>query len=528
MKISRTRISEIFCLPATGIDPEDYKKDSESNILQVILKSSYAHHSTGLKKVMLKRKYRLLMDIVQKTIMGATCSQDAVTHLKIRLMGAIIDRAEVDWSGFLMRRLIEESKRFVLDEQTNIWSAVSTVGLVTKVTELLVSFFPGKEWAEKYTKKFPNSKLILLKNEPLPGLEDTDEEVAAVELGKKKKGAVAKEETEEGGIELGKKKKGDVAEEETSEEERKGGAKLQKKKGKGLAVEVPKKRKDVTLAEVAGRKPGGILIREPTQKKPKVTHKEITPKASPAKEVKKAVKVAEKPAAVEDVLATDAAISAVVEDVLETEAAKDASAEDAEASTSEESSSDSEEPSPSKVTPLDPKPINSAPPPTSEENLVIEDQPHIGEELQDEQSSSSESTPTQTHISQTHISDSSTSSGDGEEEVGNQQVEDLPDLSQILEIPNPNTTPSKTQPTHVELNHRRRLESMLDKKFPELLEVVKVKDEVLDVLVWRDIRLGVFEDLSLVILSKGGLDNYVDYELALRKAAKVHYATFCF
>ncbi|KAL8477276.1 hypothetical protein ACS0TY_029533 [Phlomoides rotata] len=65
---------------------------------------------------------------------------------------------------------------------------------------------------------------------------------------------------------------------------------------------------------------------------------------------------------------------------------------------------------------------------------------------------------------------------------------------------------------------------MIDAEFPVLKQHEEVRNEVLDVLVWRDIRLGGFEDLALVILAKGGLDEYADFELDLRKAAGVSFA----
>ncbi|KAL8465004.1 hypothetical protein ACS0TY_034473 [Phlomoides rotata] len=67
------------------------------------------------------------------------------------------------------------------------------------------------------------------------------------------------------------------------------------------------------------------------------------------------------------------------------------------------------------------------------------------------------------------------------------------------------------------MTHRHRIEKMLDERFPILDECLVVKKEVLDVLVWRNIRLGGFEDLALVIESKGGLNGYLDFELEIRE-----------
>ncbi|KAL8546668.1 hypothetical protein ACS0TY_006407 [Phlomoides rotata] len=78
---------------------------------------------------------------------------------------------------------------------------------------------------------------------------------------------------------------------------------------------------------------------------------------------------------------------------------------------------------------------------------------------------------------------------------------------------------------YVETTHRRRLEKMMDERFPDLKEYADVKEIVLDVLVWRDIRLGGFEDLALIVRENGGLDRFLEFELEMRELAEVNLAS---
>lgn len=102
LEITDDDLQRIFRLPAPTdrIMPDVYRTRQERAILDFLLCPADAHHTKGFKKPMLKRKFRLLFDIVQKVIVGITYSLDAVTQDKVRIMAAIIDNAKIDWQGF--------------------------------------------------------------------------------------------------------------------------------------------------------------------------------------------------------------------------------------------------------------------------------------------------------------------------------------------------------------------------------------------------------------------------------------------
>lgn len=103
--------------------PKNYRNGDERAILNEILRPSDKHIKSGFKKSMLKRKGRLLLDITQKVIMCITWSWDAITFEKMRVMAAIIDNAQVNWLGFLEKRLVEESAKFIVKEKKYVLSS---------------------------------------------------------------------------------------------------------------------------------------------------------------------------------------------------------------------------------------------------------------------------------------------------------------------------------------------------------------------------------------------------------------------
>lgn len=61
-----------------------------------------------LKKYLLRRKYRLLMIILNKCILGDQDSHDGLSRPKLCCLRAIVDGVKVDWSGLLLTRFQEE------------------------------------------------------------------------------------------------------------------------------------------------------------------------------------------------------------------------------------------------------------------------------------------------------------------------------------------------------------------------------------------------------------------------------------
>lgn len=102
-------ISDCFDLPCpvNGILPEFYYIGEERAILSEILCPVDSHIETNLKKGLLKRKYRLLLEIVQTVICGITSSKDGLLAQKIRILAALIDRARnINWVQMLKNKLL--------------------------------------------------------------------------------------------------------------------------------------------------------------------------------------------------------------------------------------------------------------------------------------------------------------------------------------------------------------------------------------------------------------------------------------
>lgn len=62
-------------------------------MMKELLRPADAHMETNLKKSMLKRKYHLLLDIIQTVIVGITFRKDGLSTEKIRILSAMVDRS---------------------------------------------------------------------------------------------------------------------------------------------------------------------------------------------------------------------------------------------------------------------------------------------------------------------------------------------------------------------------------------------------------------------------------------------------
>lgn len=58
---------------------------------------------------------------------------------------------------------------------------------------------------------------------------------------------------------------------------------------------------------------------------------------------------------------------------------------------------------------------------------------------------------------------------------------------------------------------RSRIESELDELFPELAQNLTAKADVVNVLVWRDLRLRDFLDFAIILEEISGIDVFADY-----------------
>lgn len=65
---------------------------------------------------------------------------------------------------------------------------------------------------------------------------------------------------------------------------------------------------------------------------------------------------------------------------------------------------------------------------------------------------------------------------------------------------------------------RMRIEADLDDSFSELDQNVILKD-ILEILVWRELRLKDFIDFIIILEEKGGVEVFADYDFKMKKSA---------
>lgn len=157
--------------------PDVYRTGEKRAILDFLLRPADVHHTKGFIKPMLKRKFHLLFDIVQKVIAGITYSLDAITLPKVRIMAAIIDNAKVNWQGFLKKRLLEESTKFV--EENSKVVLTSKITMLHKVSLILIDLMLGRDWSEDEMVSYVlTHKMMLIVKKSIPGLADDGVEPA--------------------------------------------------------------------------------------------------------------------------------------------------------------------------------------------------------------------------------------------------------------------------------------------------------------------------------------------------------------
>lgn len=120
------------------------------------------HITKTFKNPMLKRKYKLLFDIVSKVILGVTFRKDVVTTTKLHQMSTVIDKADVDWLGLLKRRLLEEVSKFVVDNKFNNYVLASTINMINKVSMIFSSPMLDKQWDENKFKPYRRKQKVMM------------------------------------------------------------------------------------------------------------------------------------------------------------------------------------------------------------------------------------------------------------------------------------------------------------------------------------------------------------------------------
>lgn len=132
-------------------------------MLKELLRPADAHMETNLKKGMLKRRYRLLLDIIQTVIVGITFSKDGLSTQKIRILFALIDKSKnINWVQMLKNRLNEELKKFYENIKHKKIDLKKTINLVRKVSILLQEHMALTRWEAIDIKPFVYSRKALL------------------------------------------------------------------------------------------------------------------------------------------------------------------------------------------------------------------------------------------------------------------------------------------------------------------------------------------------------------------------------
>lgn len=62
-----------------------------------------------------------------------------------------------------------------------------------------------------------------------------------------------------------------------------------------------------------------------------------------------------------------------------------------------------------------------------------------------------------------------------------------------------------------------RIEADLDELFPKLDQNTAVKKDVLEILVWRELRLKDYIDFTSILEEMEGVEVFVDYDFRMKK-----------
>lgn len=62
-----------------------------------------------------------------------------------------------------------------------------------------------------------------------------------------------------------------------------------------------------------------------------------------------------------------------------------------------------------------------------------------------------------------------------------------------------------------------RIEADLDELFPNLDQNTAVKKDVLEILVWRELRLKDYIDFTSILEEMEGVEVFVDYDFRMKK-----------
>lgn len=72
---------------------------------------------------------------------------------------------------------------------------------------------------------------------------------------------------------------------------------------------------------------------------------------------------------------------------------------------------------------------------------------------------------------------------------------------------------------------QKKVDRHISARFTELCDNLPVREQVAEILFWRDIRLQKIEDFVLIMKNMGRADAFVDFEQRMRNIMKVASAT---
>lgn len=91
LSISKPSPAKLFKIHDEGVNPMVYKEDDWVESFEMLVKNSCKGVRKELKKYILRRKYRLLMTILTKCILGEQSSHDGFTKPILCCLRAILD-----------------------------------------------------------------------------------------------------------------------------------------------------------------------------------------------------------------------------------------------------------------------------------------------------------------------------------------------------------------------------------------------------------------------------------------------------
>lgn len=126
--------------------------------------------TSGFTKHMLKRKYRLLYNIILRVIMGITFSRDQITQEKMHVMATIIDKLpNLNQAGLVKYKLLDQQTKFKVNSTRKV-EVTKKICIIHNAKMTLMDKLPGHSWGQAGIKEYVSKfKVILWEDAPLIG-----------------------------------------------------------------------------------------------------------------------------------------------------------------------------------------------------------------------------------------------------------------------------------------------------------------------------------------------------------------------